>query len=124
MSMSTERPPQPPEAETESPYILIDESGVRHVLLSTTCEGLYASAEVTVLLAAFDASTIAPAVVLHRLTSDSTNNVRLELTQEEMNTLVAGYQAYLHDRDGTPDERPDPVLPDLPDPGEEPPVVS
>ena len=65
--MSTEKPPQLAEAETESPYILIDESGVRHVLLSTTCEGPYASAEVTVLLAAFDASTIAPAVVLHRL---------------------------------------------------------
>ena len=120
--MSIDEPQQSSESETETPYVLIDESGVRHVLLSTTCEGPSASAEVTVLLAAFDASTIAPAVVLHRLTSDSANNVRLELTQEEMHALVAGYQAYLHDRDGTPDERP-PVLPELPDPGEEPPVV-
>ena len=116
--LSTEKPPQLAEAETESPYILIDESGVRHVLLSTTCEGPYASAEVTVLLAAFDASTIAPAVVLHRLSSDSIHTVRLELTEEEMNALVAGYQAYLRDRDGTPAERPDPLLPDFPGRGD------
>lgn len=116
--MSTDTPQQPPESETETPYILIDESGVRHVLLSTTCEGPYASAEVTVLLAAFDASTIAPAVVLHRLTSDSTNNVRLELTEEEMNALVAGYQAYLRDRDGMLADRSDPFLPHVPDPGD------
>jgi hypothetical protein len=116
--MSTERPPQLAEAETESPYILIDESGVRHVLLSTTCDGPYASAEVTVLLAAFDASTIAPAVVLHRLSSDSIHTVRLELTEEEMNALVAGYQAYLRDRDGMPSERPESLLPHVPDPGD------
>src|SRR5258708_33955892 len=121
--MSTHAPQQPPESETETPYILIDESGVRHVLLSTTCDGPYASAEVTVLLAAFDASTIAPAVVLHRLTSDSANNVRLELTQEEMHALVVGYQAYLHDRDGPLEERSDQLLPDRPDPGKEQPVV-
>jgi hypothetical protein len=124
MTMSTDEPQQLPASEAENPYILIDESGVRHVLLSTTCEGPYVSAEVTVLLAAFDASTIAPAVVLHRLTSDSGNNVRLELTQEEMHALVAGYQAYLQDRDGTLEERSDQLLPDRPDPGEEPPVVS
>jgi hypothetical protein len=116
--MSNDPSQQPPEADTETPYILIDESGVRHVLLSTTCDGPYASAEVTVLLAAFDASTIAPAVVLHRLSSDSIHTVRLELTEEEMNALVAGYQAYLCDRDGTPGEQPDPLLPDFPGPGE------
>jgi hypothetical protein len=117
--MTTERPSQPAELETESPYVLIDESGVRHVLLSTTCDGPYASAEVTVLLAAFDASTIAPAVVLHRLSSDNIHTVRLELTEEEMNALVAGYQAYLRDRDGTPAELHDPLLPDFPDPGDD-----
>ena len=102
--MSTDTPQQPSEPETESPYILIDESGVRHVLLSTTCEGPYASAEVT---------------VLHRLSSDSIHTVRLELTEEEMNALVAGYQAYLRDRDGTPSEQPDPFLPDFPRRGDE-----
>src|SRR5258706_1107748 len=116
--MSTDTPQQPPKAETESLYILIDESGVRHVLLSTTCDGPYASAEVTVLLAAFDASTIAPAVVLHRLTSDSIDTVRLELTEEEMNALVAGYQTYLRDRDGMLTAQPESLLPHVPDPGD------
>ena len=115
--MSIDEPQHSSESETETPYVLIDESGVRHVLLSTTCDGPYASAEVTVLLAAFDTSTIAPAVVLHRLSSDSIHTVRLELTEEEMNALVAGYQAYLRDRDGTAIARPDPLLPDLPDAG-------
>ena len=72
---------------------LAEEGGTRYVQLSASYDAdPYFPASVTHTIAALTRSS----VILHRMKSDETS-VRFVLTQEEMASLIAGYQAYQAD---------------------------